>query len=85
MTANGMSWREFKTEVDRIMKETSTIGLDDLVHEGNEETCDECGMAECECGTNESNDAVGFTAKFSANKIILPRLSKSILLNSVIA
>lgn len=43
-----------------IMQEAGTIDLEELVHEGEEEKCDECGMLEskCECD-EETNEGFG--------------------------
>lgn len=45
--------------IHRIMQETGTVDLEDLVHEGSEEKCDECGMweSECSCDTPVKEDA----------------------------
>lgn len=40
---------QFFPLIHGIMQETGTVDLEDFVHEGSEETCDECGMYESEC------------------------------------
>jgi DNA-binding ferritin-like protein len=49
---------QFFPLIHGIMKETGTIDLEDLVHEGSEENCDECGMLEsdCECDDTVKED-----------------------------
>ena len=43
--------------IHSIMKEAGTIDLEDLVHEGEEETCDECGMLESKCECDDVDEA----------------------------
>ena len=40
---------EFFPLLHSIMQETGTIDLEDYVHEGEEKTCNECGMIESDC------------------------------------
>lgn len=44
---------QFFPLIHGIMQETGTIDLEDLVHEGSEEKCDECGMWESECSCDD--------------------------------
>jgi hypothetical protein len=43
--------------IHSIMKEAGTVDLEDLVHEGEEETCDECGMLESKCECDDVDEA----------------------------
>jgi hypothetical protein len=45
--------------IHSIMQEAGTVDLDAVVHEGDEEKCDECGMLEskCECDDEEKTES----------------------------
>lgn len=46
--------------IHAIMQEAGTVDLEDIVSEGEEEKCDECGMYESKCECEEEKTAEGF-------------------------
>jgi hypothetical protein len=46
--------------IHAIMQETGTVDLEDIVSEGEEEKCNECGMYESKCECDEEKTAEGF-------------------------
>lgn len=50
--------------IHSIMQEAGTLDLDEVVHEGEEERCDECGMYESKCDCDDEETATEGFDKF---------------------
>ena len=57
---------QFFPLINRIMKEAGTVDLEDLVHEGSEEKCNECGMWESECACDHETVKEGEFEQFES-------------------